>query len=289
MELDRTFYSRGTSDATALATRTVGLAFDNLLENRREAGWERLTDNYLAVVLKALLVHGPSRGPEAAMIEAAIPPEDLKGKSGRKEWQKVQRLLNRFIGCGKVDPRKAQFATDERATVLAWDELRNEQSHVYNLPLPPSLGSKKAWRRLTFTLAWLSPVNPQHRKYRKALLWVDLGVRETEKVEKDGEVKKVTVESASETLLLVETAGLDEKSSQRGTVQHRVWEGEKAAVFESDERIQLRVSCKADAGSMADIVPYALAVALEVAEGIGIPIYQEVKQLIPVPIKPQPK
>ena len=48
--------------------------------------------------------------------------------------------MNRFIGCGKVDPTRAQFATDERATVLGWGSLEEGKSHVYNLPLPPTFG-----------------------------------------------------------------------------------------------------------------------------------------------------
>ena len=104
-----------------------------------------------------------------------------------------------------------------------------------------------------------------------------------------GKPKKVTIETMSEKLLLVKKMGLDEKSSQRGTVQHRIWEGESAAVFDTDARIQIRVSCRADAGKIADAVPYALAVSLEVKEGVNVPIYQEVKQLILIPVKPQPK
>ena len=223
------------------------------------------------------------------MIESVIPPDDIKGKDGRVDWQKRERIITRYIGCGKVDPRKAHFATDERATVLAWDNLLDQQSHVYELPLPATLASKKLWRRLTVTLAWLSPMNPQHRNYRKALLWVNLGVVDVTTVEKDGETKKVRNKTANEDLLLVERAGLDEKTSQRGTIQHRVWEGEKAAAYGPDERIQLRVSCKADAGKLDDPVPYALAVSLEVAEGVAVPVYQEVKQLILVPVKPKAK
>jgi hypothetical protein len=224
------------------------------------------------------------------MIEAAIPPDDLKGKSGIKDWQKVQRLKNRFLGCGKVDPRKAQHSLDERATVLAWDALKDEQSHVYLLPLPPSLGSKKLWRRLTVTLAWLSPINPQHRNYRQAMMWADLGITEKRilnELDKHGKPKTSTTKTVSEALLQVQKAGLDEKTSQRGTIQHRVWESDKAAVFDQDARIQIRVSCRSDAGKMTDTVPYALAVSLEVAEGVNVPVYQEVKTRVAIPINPR--
>jgi hypothetical protein len=282
-------YSRGTSDATALATRSVGLAYERLMEYRKLPGWERLTDDYLPVILKALLVHGASWGPEADLIEAAIPPDDLKGKNGHRDWQRLQRILNRFIGCGKVDPLKVQFATDQRATVLAWDTLPDGKSHLYALPLPPSLGGKQVKRRLTLTLAWLTPVNARHKNYRQAFLWTDVGLVETTTFEVGGKKKKKRTEKSGKETLLVKKAGLDEKTSQRGTVQHGVWESEeKAVVIPEGERILIRVNCKADAGKMTDSIPYALAVSLEVAEGLDIPIYQEVKNLILVPIAPAP-
>ena len=289
MDLSRVVYSRGTSDATALATRSVALAYEKLVEYQKLGGWDRLTDDYVAVVLKALLVHGATRGDEAAVIEAAVPPNDLEGKDGRKDWQKLERLMQRFVGCGKVDPRRSQFATDERATVLAWDELAGEQSHLYSLPLPPTLGSKKVWRRLTVTLAWLSPVNARHKNYRQAFLWAELGDRiAVVPAEGEKDAKKTEVDDrTSVALLQVERAGLDEKSSRRGTVQHRVWEGGKAAAFGADERLQIRVSCKADAGKMTEKIPYAFVVSLEVAEGVGIPIYQEVRDRIGIPVVPK--
>lgn len=287
-ELTGVCYSRGTSDATALATRSVGLAYERLLEYRKLPGWERLTHEYLPVVLKALLVHGASWGDEAATIEAAIPPGDLKGKSGRKQWHRLQRILNRFIGYGKVDPRKVQFATDQRATVLAWDTLAKEESHLYSFPLPPSLGGKHVKRRVTLTLAWLSPVNARHKNYRQAFLWTDVGISETTTHEVAGEQKKKRTEKAGKATLLLEKAGLDEKTSQRGTVQHQVWESEKVVVIPDGEHIFLRVNCKADAGKMTESIPYGLAVSLEVAEGLDIPIYQEVRDLIRVPIAPMP-
>ncbi|WP_020474586.1 AAA family ATPase [Zavarzinella formosa] len=285
MELDRTYFSRGTSDATALATHSVGLIYERI-QQYRQAGWKALTDAHLPVLLKALLVHGAAWGKEAALIESAIPPAELQGADGHRDWQKVQRILNRFIGCGKVDSRKAQFCTDERATILAWDSLPDGKSHLYSLPLPASLEGKKQWRRLTVTLAWFTPINPRHRNYRQALLWTDLGYDDVELADpNDKSTKKKTPREGKE-LLLVTKMGLDEKSSQRGTVQHRVWEGENASVYGGENQIRIRVSCKADAGKMTDAIPYGLAVSLEVAEGVGLPIFQEIKERILVPAVP---
>lgn len=296
MELDRAFFSRGTSDATALATRAVGLAYQQLQGFSTKPGWEDFKTAELSVVLKALLVHGAMWGNEAELIESAIPPGELQGEGGRRDWQKVSRLMNRFIGCGKVDPTRAQFATDERATVLGWGSLEEGKSHVYNLPLPPTLSSKKVWRRLAVTLAWLSPVNPRHRNYRQAFLWTDVGYDVPDPVDPTKEKKKPTegkkekvkkTEYQGPELLQVSRAGLDEKSSQRGTVQHRVWEGEKAAVYGAEEWIQIRVNCKEDAGRMKEPIPYCLAVSLEVKEGVDVPVYQEVKERILIPVKPK--
>ncbi|MEZ6142673.1 MAG: S8 family peptidase [Zavarzinella sp.] len=266
-ELTTVSHGRGTSHATALATHSVGLAYERLLEYRNQPGWDRLTDEYLAVILKTLLVHGASWGNEAEMIEAALPPDGLKGKNGNRNWQHLQRILNRFIGCGKVDPLKAQSATDQRATVLAWDSLADGKSHVYSLPLPPSLSGRKVKRKVSVTLAWLSPINVRHRNYRQAFLWTDIAGKEK---------------------LQLEKAGLDQKTSQRGTVQHLVWESEKIVVIPDDERIEIRVNCKADAGKMSDSIPYGLAISLEVAEGLDIPIYEEVRERISIQISPLP-
>jgi hypothetical protein len=173
--------------------------------------------------------------------------------------------------------------------VLAWDSLHDGKSHLYSLPLPPSLGGKQVKRRVSLTLAWLTPVNLRHKNYRQAFLWTDVGIVETTTFEVEGKKKKKRTEKAGKETLLLKKAGLDEKTSQRGTVQHCVWESEeKAVVIPEGERILIRVNCKADAGKMTDAIPYAMAVSLEVAEGLDIPIYQEVKNLILVPIAPAP-
>lgn len=262
MELDRAAHTRGTSNATALATRCAALAHQKLAEYRQQPGWERLTDDYLPVLLKALVVHGANWRDGREAIETAL------RAAGMTDGRAVQRALNRFIGCGRVDPGLAQGAAEHRGTVLGWDSIRDEEGHVYTLPLPGCLNSVKEWRRLTLTLAWLTPVNFRHRAYRKSFLWMSLGADE-------------------KTKLKVEKAGLDVKASERGTVQHWVLEGDKASVFEPDKPMQVKVSCRADAGKLAEPIPYALAVSIEVAEGVNLPIYQELKAVL-VPIQPKP-
>ena len=41
--------------------------------------------------------------------------------------------------------------------------------------------------------------------------------------------------------------------------------------------MEIQVSCRADAGTLDVEVPYALVTTLEVAEEIGVPIYEEIR------------
>ena len=68
----------------------------------------------------------------------------------------------------------------------------------------------------------------------------------------------------------------------RGTVQHEILEGEnRIAAYQEDGHILLHVTCKADATEKLDeAIPYGLAVTLEVAEGVAIPIYQQIRARI---------
>jgi len=68
----------------------------------------------------------------------------------------------------------------------------------------------------------------------------------------------------------------------RGTVQHEILEGEgRISAYREDGHILLHVTCKADATEkIDDAIPYGLAVTLEVAEGVAIPIYQQMRARI---------
>jgi hypothetical protein len=61
-----------------------------------------------------------------------------------------------------------------------------------------------------------------------------------------------------------------------------VLESEKAVDFQEGDTITIKVNCRADAGDIPEPIRYALAVTLEVAEGIDIPIYQEVRDRLRV-------
>ena len=145
------------------------------------------------------------------------------------------RLKSRFLGYGEVDPDRALFSTDQRVVMLGWDSLECDHAHTYRVPLPPSLSGKKVKRRLSVSLAWFSPINPRHKDYRRALLWF----------------------SSNKKPLALDKKDLDFDSARRGTVQHQIFEGDKARAFSDGDAIAIKVSCVEDAGSFTDKIPYA--------------------------------
>lgn len=250
-ELNRTVHTRGTSNATALATRTAALIYERLIELRSEPGGDRLTEEYVAVILKALLAHGASWGKAADTIEQVF-------SATVADWREMLRLKARFLGHGEVDPQRSMFSTDQRVLMLGWDSLEHKGAHDYRVPLPPSLSGKGVKRRLTVSLAWFSPINPWHKNYRTALLWF----------------------APDNELLALEKRDLDAEHSRRGTLQHQVFEGRKVRAFTDGDTLNIKVSCAEAAGSLVGAVQYAIAATLEIAGEVNLPIFDEMRSRI---------
>jgi hypothetical protein len=258
MELNRTVYSRGSSNATALATRTSCLVHERLMSLRNEPGGDRITDDYIPVMLKSLIVHGSSWGEAGDILDWVF------GRTS--DWRESLRVKSRFLGYGEVDPNRALFSTDQRVVMLGWDSLQCDYAHVYKVPLPPSLSGKKFKRRLAVSLAWISPINPRHKNYRKSCLWF----------------------SPEKEPLGLARKDLDYDSSKRGTLQHQIFEGEMARAFGDEDTISVKVNCVEDAGKLVEKIPYAIAVTLEIAEPFDIKIFNEVRARIRPKIEIKP-
>lgn len=244
-----TKYARGTSNAAALATRGAAQAH-SVIEVLRAGSPDRLPSHLDAVLLKALLVHGAEWGNLEAQIIDARP--DVT------DWRQRQSLVTRFIGYGLSDIDRAITCTEQRATLLGAGELRDGEALEFRVPIPPSLNAQLVKRRLTITLAWMSPVNPRHAKYRAARLWV----------------------KPPDTDFNVSRMNCDWQRVQRGTVQHEVLEGESAIPFVEGADLVFKVNCAEDGGKLQALVPFALCVTLEVGEGVELPIYQEVRDRV---------
>ncbi len=251
IELDRTMYSRGTSNATALGTRRAVRLYERVNALRSEPGGERLDDEYMAVILKTLLVHGASWGSAGETVKAVLNEPNLG-------WRSLQRLQARFLGYGEVDPERSLFCTDHRVTMLAWEKLKDGEGHIYQMPLPPSLSARTVRRRLTVTLAWLTLINPQHKNYRKAHLWFYVPEKELGLTKRE----------------------INDDETRRGTVQHRVFEGQSATVFVDGATLSIKINCKENAGKLTEQIPYALAVTLEITDQIDLEIYNEIRDRI---------
>ena len=86
----------------------------------------------------------------------------------------------------------------------------------------------------------------------------------------------------------------DNWATRRGTLQHEVFEGDKRFTQEENATLKIKVNCAEDAGKVVVPVKYALAVTLEVGEGVPvglfneIDIYQEVRDrlAVKVPVTP---
>ena len=113
-------------------------------------------------------------------------------------------------------------------------------------------------------MAWLTPVLSNTQKYRAARLWFE---QKHDLADKRQDADWQTV--------------------RRGTVQHEVLEGKRAVPFADGDFIKIQVNCLKDAGEFTSPVPYGLVVTLEVAEGVNIAVYDEIKARIATPVQVQ--
>lgn len=255
-ERNRTIYTCGTSNATALATRGAAFIYDAVIEVLDDHGIEDADDS-LAALIKALMVHGASWGEAAEVIEAAI----LNGRNGTE----VKKEIARCLGYGRPDFRKSIECTATRATAIGYGAISKDQRHEYRLPLPPSLSALDCWRRLTITLAWLSPISVDNRKYRKAALTFEA----TEMAAAIGGKR----------------AEVEWHQVRNGTLQHEIIEGADVVAFQENDCLVIAVQCREDAGPLDVDVPYGLAVSLEVKAEVGIDLYEEIQSLIEVSVR----
>ena len=252
-ELSKTVHTRGTSNATALATRSGARIYEVLSALQIEHG-EQIQESLMAVLIKTLLVHGAKHDNQTK--EALV--ESLKTSSNSR---RIKEVLSRYLGYGSVDIERVLACTEQRGTVLGCGEIQENEVHEYRFPLPPALSEQQVWRRMVVTMAWFSPINPSNRNLRMA---------------------KLSFQPPNQSLLNIERVESDHNQVLRGTVQHEILEGEsQISAYQEDGYILLHVTCKADATTHLDQkIPYGLAVTLEVEEGVDIPIYSQIRDRV---------
>ena len=256
-QLNRTTYTSGTSNAAALASRAAA-ALLGLINELRDSSGNSVLVKYHVVLVKALLVHSSAWAKSRdRYTEALKTPENSRA---------FKEYLGRFLGYGSANIGKVMNCTEQRVTILGFGALNNGEASVFRLPLPPSLSAQTIRRRLTITLAWLSPTNATRQSYRVAHLWFD-----------------------AKNDLASDRQFANHRAVQRGTVQHEIFEGNRALDFQDGDVIEIKVNCRADAGDIPAPIPYGLAVTLEVTENslFPVPIYEEVRERLAVRVPVQ--
>lgn len=251
---DRTRFERGTSLATAIAAGEACRIIELLDDIRADRGSEGIEAVHDSVLAKCLLVHTATWRTAFARMSPV-----LRGPGVRN----VREHASRFVGYGFPDADRLHTRSDARVTLLRAEAIYADQSHRYDIPLPESLGGFAEWRRLTVTLAWISPIAPARQAYRSAALYADYDER----------------------MLGVETSDIDRRTTRRGTVQHEVIEGRQVVPIAAGATLSVTVSCREESDGLQAAVPYALAVSIETRVEAALPIYQEIRARTAVPVR----
>ncbi|MCC6178235.1 MAG: hypothetical protein IT305_23270, partial [Chloroflexi bacterium] len=204
-----------------------------------------------------LVVHGARWGEAFGTIREAV--------SASLPQSSYKEFASRFLGYGLVNAERSLGCTDQRVTLIGWGSLETESADEFEFPLPMSLNNRAVARRLSVTLAWLTPVNFGRKDYRRVVMWFE-----------------------PEMSLTPDRQEADGRAVMRGTVQHEIFDGRRAEAFIAGSSLRIRVNCREEAGQVVGGVLYGLAVTLEVSEQLALPIYDEILARIPsrVAIRP---
>jgi len=160
-DLTKTAFDRGTSNSAAFISRTASISHDTLIEIFEDQAPDFDYDEYIVPLLKSIIVHGCAWGETGRHLELILDSPDISNSQ-------LKKRVSKWLGYGVLDISKVLNCTDKRATLLGFGQLNDNQAHIFRLPFPPSLGGRRDSRKLTITLAWLSPIVASSQKYRIA-------------------------------------------------------------------------------------------------------------------------
>lgn len=227
-------FTVGTSPAAALVSRAAARAVDTVID----LAGRPLTRSELAVATKALVAH------------TARVPDDLLVHDG---------IRHSAHGYGSVARHLADGCDSNEAAILYVGDIGESESRTLAFPLPNGL-QHRGIKRVSATLAWLSPVNWRHRQYRRAAL----------------EFSQPTGFTKLGTAL-----GAVGDRPKRGTLQHVEWEITKAVGVGQGSDLELTVNCKGQAGGLqGERVDFAVVLSLWVAPELNVDVYTQVRQQV---------
>ncbi len=250
----RTIHTRGSSVAAALATRRCAFLFDELRAMHETI---RPDEEYFVVLAKALCVH------PACWKDADGYLRDLLQETPGRQWSAWKRkMVTPLLGHGVVDQNSLMLGRDNQVTLLAWGWIEAEQTWKFEFPLPPSMSGREGKKRVTSTVAWFTPIHPGHARYRKA---------------------KLTLLPTGDNLLGIDRRNGESNQLVLGTVHHEVFEGDEVRGLAVDA-MPLHLTCSSDAGELQQPIRFGLAVTLEVAPDLFTGIYEEIREMLAVPV-----
>jgi hypothetical protein len=250
-----TQHSGSTSGATALATRACHLIHEEL-EAAYGENFLALPSHARAVVIKALMVH-----------RASIPDDsrdtiqNVFGPHGRQYGRQRTANVLRHFGFGVPDIDEVRGCIRSRATLWGEGAVGENDAQLFRLPLPTCLSGVWGVRRVSVTLAWLTPVQSGRRAYKGVRLKVE-----------EPEIKSIC------------SKALEGQSDRkpRGTIYHRTWVGTAARNFVQDTALELRIARDPDqADELPDLVRFGLAATIETVDE-ALPVYEEVRARLKV-------
>lgn len=245
-DIDGCAFSFGTSDAAAQITHEAAKCHDVLNQVFLDETGVKMPVDSTAILLKAMLTHGASWESIANKLASSM-------KTSPKQ-------LSKWLGNGIPNISRVIECTKERITLIGLGALKKDEGDIFRLPLPVDFSSRLMKRKLTVTLAYLSPVVPNKQIYRGAQLWFNID---------DGGKG-----------LVPERQNTEWQAVRKGSLQHEIFIGENPIAWNNDDLI-IKVNCREEAIKLKkDEIPYCIFVTFEVAEGFDVDLYTDVSTRI---------
>ena len=244
-DIDGYAFSFGTSDAAAQITHEAAKCHDVLNQVFISETGEKLPIDSTAILIKAMLTHGASWNSIANKLSQYMETSIKK--------------LGRWLGNGIPNIDRVIECTKERITLIGLGALKKDEGNIFKLPIPVDFSSRLMKRKLTVTLAYLSPTAPNKQAYRCAQLWFNID---------DGDKN-----------LVPDRQNTEWQAVRKGTLQHEIFVGENPIVW-NDDNLIIKVNCKEDADKIRTAIPYCIFVSFEVAEGYDVDLYTAVSTKI---------
>ncbi|WP_316364668.1 S8 family peptidase [Candidatus Thiodiazotropha sp. CDECU1] len=268
-----TLKSRGTSAATAMATRAILQSAEVLVgENGPYEGQELPRWTY-ALLTRALAVNA-ARWPD----DARDLYEEENHLLGPHQHVRAKEEVCRHFGHGVIAPELMRHSPENGVTLVGFGSIRKDQAQIFRMPLPASMSGDRVPRSMRTTIAWFSPVNPARAQYRLASLEAVIADDVDEEEDKGWS-------------LALKSDGPDANMVKRGSVWSRRMVNKKLTVpdFGEDGELPIRVQCRDTSNgglNQDEDITFALAVTLQVEADVQYDVFDEVETKIRLRLQP---